>query len=54
VSGYPGRPHSEAKRIYAHMQRLPQYVGMIQDLQKKVERLEKKIDEKKSSRNKKT
>ncbi|HQP10265.1 MAG TPA: UDP-3-O-(3-hydroxymyristoyl)glucosamine N-acyltransferase [Candidatus Omnitrophota bacterium] len=43
VSGYPCRPHNEAKRIHAHAQRLPHYAKAIQELQKKVERLEKKL-----------
>ena len=43
VSGYPGRPHDEAKRINACVQRLPRYVKAIQALEKKVEELEKRL-----------
>jgi UDP-3-O-[3-hydroxymyristoyl] glucosamine N-acyltransferase len=53
VSGFPAKPHNEAKRINAYMQRLPHYVKMIQELQKKIGELEKKIRNKSSSKNKK-
>jgi UDP-3-O-[3-hydroxymyristoyl] glucosamine N-acyltransferase len=43
VSGYPCRPHHEAKRIHAHTQRLPQYAKAIQELQKRVDELEKRL-----------
>ncbi len=43
VSGYPSRPHDEAKRVNACVQRLPRYVKAIQELEKKVEELEKKL-----------
>ncbi|MBN1870162.1 MAG: UDP-3-O-(3-hydroxymyristoyl)glucosamine N-acyltransferase [Candidatus Omnitrophica bacterium] len=49
VSGYPARPHIEAKRIHAFTQRLPLYVKMIQDLEKKVEELEASLRRTKSS-----
>ncbi len=47
VSGYPAKPHEEAKIINAHVQRLPHYIQVIQDLQKRVDELEKKLKEKK-------
>ena len=43
VSGYPARPHNEAKRVHAYTQRLPQYVKAIQKLEKKVEALETRL-----------
>ncbi|MFH1777071.1 MAG: UDP-3-O-(3-hydroxymyristoyl)glucosamine N-acyltransferase [Candidatus Omnitrophota bacterium] len=41
VSGYPAKPHDRAKKINAHLQRLPQLYKQIQKLQKKIEELEK-------------
>lgn len=46
VSGYPAKPHEEAKIVNAHLQRLPHYVEIIQELQKKVEDLEKQLKSK--------
>jgi len=43
VSGYPAQPHMEAKRINAHVQRLPHYAQIINELKRKVEELEQKI-----------
>ncbi len=48
VFGYPAKPMKEAKRINACVQRLPHYVKIIQDLQKKIIELEKEINKKKS------
>jgi len=42
VSGYPAQVHKEAKRINAHIQRLPHYVKLIQELQEKINQLENK------------
>jgi len=42
VSGSPARPHNEAKRVFAATQRLPHYIKIIQDLQKRVQELEAK------------
>jgi UDP-3-O-[3-hydroxymyristoyl] glucosamine N-acyltransferase len=42
VSGYPAKPHQEAKKINAYLQRLPQYVEIIRELKEKVALLEKK------------
>lgn len=44
VSGSPARPHVEAKRVFASTQKLPHYIKIIQDLQKRVQRLEAKND----------
>lgn len=43
ISGSPGRPHSETKRMVAYMRKLPKYIKSIQDLQAQVRRLEEKI-----------
>ena len=43
VFGSPAKPHQEAKRVHAAVQRLPGYVKMIVDLKKRVEQLEEKI-----------
>ena len=43
VSGYPARHHTEAKRINAHVQRLPHYVDEIRSLKKKVEELQARL-----------
>ena len=43
VSGSPARPHIEAKHIHAYTQRLPIYVKAIQELEKKVEKLETRL-----------
>jgi UDP-3-O-[3-hydroxymyristoyl] glucosamine N-acyltransferase len=42
VSGFPAKPHMQERRVNACVQRLPHYVKIIQDLQKKIEELEKK------------
>jgi UDP-3-O-[3-hydroxymyristoyl] glucosamine N-acyltransferase len=42
VSGYPAKPHDQAKRVNACLQRLPLYVKEIQELKRKVEELERK------------
>lgn len=44
-SGYPARPHALWKKAQVHTMRLPQYVKMIHDLQKKIKELETKINE---------
>jgi UDP-3-O-[3-hydroxymyristoyl] glucosamine N-acyltransferase len=43
VSGYPARPHEEAKRINAYIQRLPDLAETVKNLKKKIEELEEKI-----------
>lgn len=43
VSGYPARPHSEAKRREAAVLRLPRLFSRIAELEKRIEELEKKI-----------
>jgi len=44
VSGSPARPHGEAKRVLAATQKLPRYIKIIQDLQKRVKELEAEND----------
>ncbi len=43
VSGYPAKPHKEAKRVNACKQRLPDLYKKIKDLEAKVLELEKKL-----------
>ncbi|MFA5059627.1 MAG: UDP-3-O-(3-hydroxymyristoyl)glucosamine N-acyltransferase [Candidatus Omnitrophota bacterium] len=45
VSGYPAKPHDEAKKVNAHLQRLPHYVETINELKKHIQALEAKIDQ---------
>ncbi|MCR4337830.1 MAG: UDP-3-O-(3-hydroxymyristoyl)glucosamine N-acyltransferase [Candidatus Omnitrophica bacterium] len=40
VSGYPAKPHAHAKRVNACLQKLPEYVKTIKELEKKIEKLE--------------
>jgi UDP-3-O-[3-hydroxymyristoyl] glucosamine N-acyltransferase len=47
VSGYPAKPHSEAKRVNACMQRLPELYETISDLKKRIARLEEKLSKRK-------
>ncbi|MBN1586294.1 MAG: UDP-3-O-(3-hydroxymyristoyl)glucosamine N-acyltransferase [Candidatus Omnitrophica bacterium] len=42
VSGYPAKPHAQAKRINAMVQRLPRLARDLEELQKKVDDLEHK------------
>ncbi len=44
VWGFPAKPHMHAKRVNAHVQRLPQTIRMIADLKKRVGELEKKLE----------
>lgn len=44
VSGYPAKPHAQAKRINACVQRLPELVKVIGKLQKRIEELENKLN----------
>lgn len=44
VSGYPAKPHSEAKRVNACVQKLPQLYKKIKELESKIAELEKKLD----------
>jgi len=43
VSGYPAKPHQEAKRINACLQRLPDMYKKIKELEEKVKQLEEKL-----------
>ena len=43
VSGYPARPHDEAKHVSACVQRLPEYVKKINRLEAKIKTLEGKL-----------
>ena len=45
VSGYPARPHREAMKIYAAMQRLPEMVKTLNELKTKIKELEKRLNE---------
>ncbi len=42
VSGYPARPHNEAKRLNAYVSRLPELYKTISELEKKVKQLEER------------
>ncbi|MCF7908661.1 MAG: UDP-3-O-(3-hydroxymyristoyl)glucosamine N-acyltransferase [Candidatus Omnitrophica bacterium] len=44
VSGYPAKPHREAKRVNACLQRLPDMYKKIKELEDKIKGLEKKLD----------
>lgn len=44
VSGYPARPHNEARRINGYIQRLPEFSETIAGLKKRLDYLEEKID----------
>jgi len=44
VSGSPARPHIEAQRIYAGSKKIPIYIKLVKELEKKIEILEEKID----------
>lgn len=43
VSGYPAKPHDEAAKVNACVQRLPVYIETIQELKKRIETLEAKL-----------
>lgn len=43
VSGYPAKPHKEAKRVNACLQRLPEFYKKIKELEDKVKELEEKL-----------
>ncbi len=43
VSGYPAKPHAQAKRINACVQNLPKIYDAVAELKKKIEELEPKI-----------
>lgn len=43
VSGYPARPHLEAMKSYAALQKLPETQKEISELKKRIEELEKKL-----------
>ena len=42
VSGYPAKPHDVARRVNAHIQRLPELYKRIKELEEKVKHLESK------------
>lgn len=44
VFGYPAQPLNEFKKIHASLNRLPRYVKLIQELNKRIEDLEAKLD----------
>ncbi|MGE5279794.1 MAG: UDP-3-O-(3-hydroxymyristoyl)glucosamine N-acyltransferase [Deltaproteobacteria bacterium] len=44
VSGYPARPHAEAMKVYAALQRLPQTLKEIAELKKKIKALEERSE----------
>ena len=46
VSGYPAKPHQEAKRVNACLQRLPDMYKKIKELEEKVKELEEKLGRK--------
>jgi len=46
VSGYPAKPHKDAKRINACLQRLPDFYKKIKSLEEKIEALERELKEK--------
>jgi UDP-3-O-[3-hydroxymyristoyl] glucosamine N-acyltransferase len=41
VSGYPAKPHKEATKINAHIQRLPEFCDKISQLKKRLDKIEK-------------
>lgn len=43
VSGYPARPHAEAKKVNACIQKLPGLYEIIRDLEKRLVKLEEKL-----------
>lgn len=43
VSGYPAKPHTEAKRVNACLQRLPQAYKKIKELEEKIRKLEERL-----------
>lgn len=45
VSGYPARPHTQAKKIEASILRLPELHKLVRKLKKRIEELEKKKEE---------
>lgn len=44
VTGYPARPIDKMMEVNAHVQLLPRYVKTIQELKRKIEELEKKVN----------
>ena len=45
VSGYPAREHSQAKRVNACLQRLPQLYKQVKELEQKLEKIKKQLKE---------
>lgn len=45
ISGYPGQPYMDEQRLQATLRRVPAYVKTIQDLKKRVEELERKLEQ---------
>lgn len=43
VSGYPARPHQDARRIEAHVGRLPELARQVQAMQRRLEELEQRL-----------
>lgn len=49
VSGYPARPHEQAKRVNACVQNLPKLYAAVNELKKKIEELEARLKADKKS-----
>ena len=43
VSGYPAREHSQAKKIYASFQKIPDLIKRVGDLAERLEKLEERL-----------
>jgi UDP-3-O-[3-hydroxymyristoyl] glucosamine N-acyltransferase len=41
VSGYPAMPHAEARRMHAHLMRLPETKKRLEAAEARIERLER-------------
>ena len=46
VSGYPARPHTQARKLNAYIQKLPELFEIIRDLKKRLLNLEEKLEKK--------
>jgi UDP-3-O-[3-hydroxymyristoyl] glucosamine N-acyltransferase len=51
VSGYPARPHEQAMRAYACVQKLPELYKKIKELEEKITRLETKLEKSRQEKN---
>lgn len=43
VSGYPARPHHQAMKMYAALERLPEMMKTVHEIKKKIEQLEEQL-----------